>query len=292
MKGLVLGSTGQVGESLKQVLPDAAFLNRTQLDLSKTDSIFSAVLELKPSYLVNAAAFTGVDLAEEQEELASRVNGTAVLELSRAATALNIPFIHISTDYVFSGEATRPYKESDQTGPINAYGRSKLMGESCFLEGRSDNHWLLRCSWVFSEYGSNFVKTMLRLADQEKLRVVSDQFGRPTYSGDIANVIAGILSSWRNDRALESGVFHCASSGTVSWYEFACEIFSEANDIGLISCKPSIEPIETIDYPTPAMRPRCSVLDTSKLEQTLGSEIPHWKQGLARTLSALAFQAS
>lgn len=288
MDGLVLGRRGQVGQSLKSVLNNAAFLDRSELDLADIDDIQSVLENFRPDYIINAAAYTAVDDAESEEQLATQVNGEAVVELSRLAAARAIPLVHISTDYVFPGSAKLPYREDDETGPINAYGRSKLVGECPFFADCPANQWLLRCSWVFSEYGDNFVKTMLRLADREQLQVVDDQVSRPTYAGDLASVIGRFIDAWKHGRPPQAGTYHCASSGVVTRYEFAKHVFERATKLGVIERAPKLIAVETKDYPSLASRPRYSVLDTTKLERCLEVDLPEWQAGIERTLEALA----
>ncbi len=289
MAGLVLGRYGQIGQSLKSVLANADFLGRSELDLADLDSIQPILERYSPDYIVNAAAYTSVDDAESEEQLATRVNGEAVVELSRVAAARAIPLVHISTDYVFPGSAERPYRETDETQPINAYGRSKLIGERPFTADCPTNQWLLRCSWVFSEHGDNFVKTMLQLADQEQLQVVDDQFSRPTYAGDIASIIGRFIDAWQHGRPPQAGTYHCASSGVVAWYGFAKSVFEHATEFGMIERAPELVAIQTEDYPSLAPRPRYTVLDTTKLERCLGVHLPEWHAGVRRTLQALRF---
>ena len=287
MAGLVLGRCGQVGQSLRSVLTDAVFLGRSELDLADVGGIGSALDTYRPDYIINAAAYTAVDDAEREEQLASLINGAAVMELSRQAVTRAIPLLHISTDYVFPGSARYPYREADQPDPINAYGRSKLLGERPFLTTCPENQWLLRCSWVFSEHGENFAKTMLGLADEEQLQVVDDQVSRPTYAADLASVIQRFIDAWHHGHPPQAGVYHCASTGEVTRYEFARTVFERAAALGIIDQAPELIAIETEDFPSLAPRPRFSVLDTTKLERCLGECLPEWRQGVESTLRAL-----
>lgn len=290
MTGLVLGATGQVGRCLGRLLEDACFLTSAELDLSVPEQIRESIVRRAPDFIVNAAAYTAVDQAETHTELAVTVNGHAVGEIAAAAAELDVPLIHFSTDYVFSGREPTPYRESDVPEPVNAYGRSKLLGEQLIEAAGLNAYWILRCSWVFSEFGTNFVRTMLRLsrAGTNPLRVVSDQKGRPTYAGDIASAVARLLERWSAGHPAPSGIYHCTSNGACSWYQFASDIVQQAHQAGLISEQPTVEAIATSDYPTPARRPSNSVLVTEKLERELDWRLPHWQEGLRQTLTALA----
>lgn len=286
MTGLVIGASGQISRSLQRTDLDAVYLDRRSLDLESIGRIRDSILSFNPDYIVNAAAYTAVDEAEFEEATATVVNGTAVGELARVAAETSVPFVHISTDYVFSGAKDSAYSEDDPTSPINAYGRSKLVGEQMIAANASCTAWVLRTSWVFSEFGSNFVRTMLRLASQgiDPLRIVGDQMGRPTYAGDIADAIRRILARWNSGKPIPRGIYHCASGGVTTWAEFALKIFQRAEELGLIVSEPEVVAIRTEEYPTSAARPMNSVLDTSKLSGTLGWQPPGWRLGLDKVL--------
>ena len=285
MKVLVLGKNGQVACSLRQRLPDAQYLGRAELDLEQVEQIRPRIMEARPDFIVNAAAFTAVDLAEDEVERAWQVNAHAVREVAEGACALGVPVLHLSTDYVFSGKGERPYLESDPVEPVNQYGASKLAGEQALAESAGESYWILRTSWVFSEFGGNFVKTMLKLAQtRDHLSVVHDQRGRPSYAGDLADVICLIIARHRAGDSLPAGLYHCASAGVVSWYEFAAAVFEDAVARGLVAAQPMLTPIPSQDYPTRAERPMNSVLDTRRLEQALSWQPPDWRRGLRAML--------
>ncbi|MCC5888553.1 MAG: dTDP-4-dehydrorhamnose reductase [Gammaproteobacteria bacterium] len=288
MSVVVLGRNGQVARSLRERLPDALFLGREQLDLEDLEGIEDRIVAERPSFIINAAAYTAVDKAEEDVERAWRVNAHAVKAVAAAARSLAVPLLHLSTDYVFSGKGFAPYGEADPPEPLSQYGGSKLAGEREVLAGSGACHYVLRTSWVFSEFGSNFVRTMLELgATRDSLRIVADQYGRPTYAGDVADVVAAMLARWQAGHPLESGCYHFASEGVTSWYQFALAIFEDAGNLGLIERLPLVEPIATADYPTPAPRPLRSVLDTRRLESALSWQPRPWREGLGTALNAL-----
>jgi len=283
MTGLILGGTGQVGRALKALLPKAQFWGRDQADFLVPDSWLPRLRELQPEWVINANAYTAVDLAEKPEEFerAMQINARTPGLVAGICADLNIPFVHYSTDYVYPAlkPGTRPSREEDITGPLNAYGRSKLAGDEAIA--RAGGKWLIfRTSWVYDETGKNFMNTMLRLgAERPELRVVADQVGAPTYAGDIA---------WAADRALRvaiqapqfpSGVYHLCGTGETSWAGFAREIFSLSG----IPCR--VTDIKSSEYPTPAQRPLNSRMSLEKLEKTFGIQMPHWKDALRRCLA-------
>jgi dTDP-4-dehydrorhamnose reductase len=286
MTALVLGSNGQVGSHLRELLPEAIFWGRSDADLANPADIEAAICRSAPSLVVNCAAYTAVDKAEQEPELAWRVNAESPAAIARAATVLKIPVVHISTDYVFDGHSKRPYRECDGTNPINVYGRTKLAGDLA-ISTLCDQHWILRTSWVFSEHGSNFVKTMLRLAgERDRLTIVADQRGRPSYAGDIAVVIAKLVERIQ-EGATAPGTYHLGGGPEITWFEFASHIFREAKLRGLIDKSPELVPIPTSAYPTPAARPLNSVLEPNEefLEQ-IGADMD-WKRGLATMLQSM-----
>ncbi len=277
-----------MARSLRERLPDARYLGREELDLLCVESVQERIVAEQPSFIINAAAYTAVDRAEEDVERAWRVNAHAVKAVAAAARSLAAPLLHLSTDYVFSGSTFAAYREADTPDPLGQYGASKLQGERELLSGADDFHYVLRTSWVFGEHGSNFVKTMLALAESRtRLRIVADQYGRPSYAGDIADVIACILARWQAGDPLAPGCYHCASAGVTSWYQFALAIFAGARANGLLEQVPAVEPIAAEDYPTQARRPMRTVLDTRLLESQLNWEPRPWREGLATTLRAL-----
>lgn len=291
MTPLILGRSGQVASHLREQMPDALFWGRDTLDLQDTASIEARIREAAPSCVVNAAAYTAVDKAESEPEAAWAVNASAVAAMSLAAKSLDVPLIHISTDYVFNGQKAEPYRVDDTTGPISAYGRTKLGGELA-VATLAPKHWILRTSWVFSEHGANFVKTMLRLAeDRSELNIVADQHGVPSYAGDIAAVIGGLV-----DRGAELGVpwgtHHAVGGPATTWCEFAKAIFASAHRRGLLGQAVKVDPIATADYPTPARRPANSMLEAShEMLGTLGVTMD-WQAGLERMLERITLNGN
>jgi dTDP-4-dehydrorhamnose reductase len=289
---VLLGAEGQVGQELQQTLGcvgEVTALSRLALDLSDSSQIQSCIASLRPAVIVNAAAYTAVDRAEQEPELAHQINGTAPTFLAQAAETLGATLVHISTDYVFDGKSSSPYLESDPTRPISVYGRSKLQGEAGIRQ-TCDRHLIIRTAWVYGVEGKgNFVKTMLRLgAERTELRVVADQIGTPTWSRDIAQAIADLMPQLdaQSDASL-FGTYHYTNSGVASWYDLAIAIFTEAKRLGFPLQVERVVPITTADYPLPAQRPAYSVLNTQKITGRLGSPPPHWQQSLNQMLQDL-----
>lgn len=255
-------------------------------DLTDLDGLRIVLDRIAPDLIVNAAAHTAVDRAEDEPDLAMRVNADAVGVLGQWAAAHDARVLHYSTDYVFDGNGRRPYREDDAAHPVGVYGRSKLAGEFALRASRA-SYLILRTAWVYAPRGHNFLRTMLRLAgERDHLRVVADQIGAPTPAELIAQVTAQIVPRWFNEdegdmtaRALD-GIYHLTSGGETSWHDFAGAIFERARRAGLIARIPRIDAIETRDYPTRAQRPAYSVLDTAKLRATFGVELPNWREGL------------
>jgi dTDP-4-dehydrorhamnose reductase len=284
---LQFGTTGQVGIELLRQAPrhDVALtaLSRAEADLSDPEACAAAVRAARPDLVVIAAAYTAVDQAESEPEVAETVNGRTPGAIAAAAEAVGAPVVHISTDYVFPGDKGSPYREDDEIAPASAYGRSKATGERAVL-GASRRALVLRTSWVVSAHGKNFVKTMLRLAGGDRpLRVVDDQLGRPTAAADIAGLILDLAPRLAQAPAgaPEFGVFHFANAGEVTWRRFAEAIFAEAG------VDKAVEPITTADFPTPARRPSYSVLDTTRLERTFGIAPRPWREALAEIVAEL-----
>ncbi len=280
MRLAVTGKTGQVVTALLErgeaMGAEIVALGRPEIDLGLDRSVLDALAGASPDVIVSAAAYTAVDKAETEADSAEAVNARGPGLVSAAAAALNVPVIHLSTDYVFDGSKPSPYVESDATGPLGVYGRTKLAGETA-VAAATPNHVILRTAWVYSPYGQNFLKTMLRLAaDRPELRVVDDQRGNPTSALDIADavlVIARNLLDRPADAALR-GVFHLAGTGEASWADFATEIFAASAALGGPSA--GVSRITTADYPTPARRPANSRLSTARLQQVHGVTMPHW----------------
>ena len=287
MTVLVIGRTGQISRCLQARQIEAIYLNRDELELERTSDIAGIIQSNEPEFIINTAAYTAVDRAEEERELAMAINVDAVGEIARVAKSKCVPMVHYSTDYVFSGDTVTEYVETDETGPLNVYGHSKLAGEKAIQEIAPANYWIIRTSWVFSEFGNNFVKTMLKLGRQEQcLEIVTDQSGRPTYAGDLADVTIHLLNRWRSGKSLPSGIYHWASTGVVNWAQFAKIIFEQAVEANLIETEPSVVEILSEQYPAPAIRPHSSVLCTHKLEAALNVTPVPWELGVRKVLDA------
>lgn len=276
---LIFGNTGQVARELQALAPVIA-LGREEADLKMSGTCSAAIARHAPTAVINAAAYTAVDRAEGEEGLATQVNAAAPAEMARACASRDIPFVHLSTDYVFDGSGETPWRPDDTVAPISAYGRSKLAGEQG-VAAAGGRYVILRTSWVFSAHGQNFVKTMLRLGgERDDLRVVADQIGGPTPAAAIAQaclMIAGQLM----DEPDKAGIYHFAGAPNASWADFARVIFAEAG----LSC--DVADIGTVDYPTPARRPANSRLDCSSLEAAFGIARPNWQAGLAAVLKQI-----
>lgn len=284
MKILVTGSGGQLGSELQALAthyPDIQFdfTDFPELDLSKKLAIEER-FKMKPyDYCINCAAYTAVDKAEEDKEMADKLNFHACETIAGLCNTYGTTLIHISTDFVFSGEAHRPLKENYLTNPVNYYGLSKLKGENA-ITGKLKKHFILRTSWLYSTYGNNFVKTMLKLSQtRDSLNIIADQIGTPTYARDLAAAIMYLVSS----RSEAYGVYHYSNEGTASWYDFTKAIFEYTNT------STEVNPIPTEQYPTPAKRPHYSVMDKSKFKETFGLKIPHWRESLKECLAALSY---
>jgi dTDP-4-dehydrorhamnose reductase len=280
----VTGWTGQVVRAMLERVPagvEVIALRRPELDLADHRTIAPALRSARPDVIVNAAAYTAVDQAESEPALAMRINGSAAGEAARAATILDIPVIQLSTDYVFDGNLDRPYREEDATGPISAYGASKLAGEQA-VAAATANYAVLRTAWIYSPFGKNFVKTMLRLAEtHDEVAVVADQHGCPTSALDIADAVFAVARNLvaRADDATLRGVFHMSATGEAAWADVAEAIFAERERHG---GKPvAVKRIASSDYPTPARRPANSRLDCSKLAARHGVALPAWRSSLA-----------
>jgi dTDP-4-dehydrorhamnose reductase len=290
MSIIVLGRSGQVASHLRSLLPEAKFWGRSQLDISDTARLETALLDAAPSAIINAAAYTAVDRAELEPEAAWRINADAPAAAARVSRALDIPLIHISTDYVFDGRGRAPYTERDAVNPLNTYGRTKLAGELA-VASLCSKYWILRTSWLFSEYGGNFVKTMLEAAKAgNALRVVADQSGRPTYAGQLAQLIANMTVSEANRERYPPGIYHAVGGPVVSWHGFAEAIFSTAREFGLIQGWPRLNPITSAEYPTAAIRPRAAILEPSPVFTTDPALKLDWGAGLRMALEHLPNQ--
>lgn len=282
---LVFGATGQVARELARGAPEAVFLGRDRVDLSDPAACAAAIVAHRPTAVINAAAWTAVDKAEAEEAAAAWVNGAAPGAMALACAQMGVPFVHISTDYVFDGSGERAWMPDDPTGPLGAYGRTKLAGEgavrAAMQQAAGGVHGILRTSWVFSAHGANFVKTMLRVgATRDSLTVVADQVGGPTPAGDIAAAVLAMAARLK-DHPEASGTYHFSGAPDVSWAGFAREIFARAG------MKTTVTDIPTSAYPTPAQRPANSRLDCTTFTQTFGIPRPDWRAGLDAVLREL-----
>ena len=283
---LVFGSSGQVGRSLLDVQENrkAFFVSRKDCELTDIDQIKAVLEQKRPSIIINAAAYTSVDSAEQESNRAHLVNEVSVRCMASYAQANNAKLIHFSTDFVFDGKHDSPYQPEEYTNPLGAYGKSKLAGERAVLEEAPESAMIIRTSWVFSEHRLNFVKSMLRLMrEKQEISVVNDQRGSPTYAGSLADIVWQI-----SDRGLFTpGIFHWTDEGDVTWFEFAQAIQEEALNAGRLQKSITINEIATSEYPTLAPRPAFSVLDNSKLVKLVGVKPIPWRQNLRKMLSRL-----
>lgn len=291
MRLLVTGREGQVSRSLSELAGPSATIvavGRPDLDIIDASSVRRMIETHRPDVVVNAAAYTAVDRAESDREAAFAANETGAANVARASADAGLPVIQISTDYVFSGTKDGPYAEDDATGPTGVYGASKLAGELAVADA-NPAHAILRTAWVYSPYGANFVKTMLRLAEtRDEVRVVADQWGTPTYASDIANGILAVAARMTTEpRSADwRGVFHMVAQGETNWAGFAREIFRQAAARDMPSA--NVVDITTADYPTPARRPANSRLGTSRFVTTFEHTLPLWQDSVSRCLAALA----
>lgn len=290
MKILLTGSGGQLGHELQRSLAPLGELvacNRVHLDLADTDAVRAMVRNEKPDVIVNAAAWTAVDQAEAHEADATKINAEAPRVLAEEAALIDARLIHFSTDYVFDGRKPTPYVETDETAPLSAYGRSKRAGELNILASQTNTASkavILRTSWVYGAHGANFMKTMLRLANErDEISVVDDQFGAPTWTRHLADATALLITSHPNI----SGIYHLTAAGETSWYEYAETIFAEALRLGLIKKIPLQRRVASTNWPTPAKRPNNSRLDCSALARDTGITLPDWRSGLFACLAAM-----
>ena len=286
-KVLLIGAKGQVGQELQVTLPqlgEVISIGREELDLTNSEKISQLIREIHPDYLVNASAYTAVDKAETEPDLAYSINATAPKIMAEAAEKIKAKFLHISTDYVFDGRKNTPYLETDLTNPLGVYGQSKLRGEE-EIKTVNSQAIILRTAWVYGSYGkSNFVKTMLRLGkEREELKVVVDQVGSPTWAKDMATAITQLLINVDNP----PGIYNFTNSGVASWFDLTKAIFEEAKISGIPLKIQRVIPITTAEYPTPAVRPAYSVLSGQKISQQLGYIPPYWRDSLKAMLTQL-----
>ena len=279
---LVSGKNGQLGNELKDMADNYPqfefhFFDRSELDIANAERINTAFEKYKPKYFINTAAYTAVDKAETEQEQAYKINAEATGNIAKACKAYSTKLIHVSTDYVFNGQGTQPYKENDATDPINYYGYTKLLGEQLALQNNLQTI-VIRTSWVYSVHGNNFVKTMLRLMkDRTDINVVADQFGSPTYAKDLAEAIMQIITQ----NNFQPGIYHFSNSGEINWHTFAAAI----KDAKHFLC--NVHPIPTTQYPTPAKRPAYSVMSKEKIQSTFKVQLKPWQQSLVECLTLL-----
>lgn len=283
MKILITGKNGQVGHCLVQQLAHRATIaafDSQELDISNRQAVFQTASTFEPDFIINAAAYTAVDKAENERERAFAVNADGARFLAEAAQQIGATFLHISTDYVFDGKSKNPYSENDATNPQSVYGASKLAGEQAVLSA-CERSIILRTAWVFGEHGNNFVKTMLRLGrERDSLGIVGDQFGAPTAATDIASALIQIAQHISDGKPTEYGIYHFSGSPYVSWFQFAQTIFAEAEKQGILSKIPVLKEITTADYPTPAQRPANSRLALEKIQTAFAIQPSNWQQAL------------
>jgi dTDP-4-dehydrorhamnose reductase len=287
MRVLITGSNGQLGSEIRELASDyenleCIFKDLSELDICDTETLTTIITDQHINAVINCAAYTAVDKAEENSEIAEQVNAKGVLNLVNALKKVDGKLIHISTDYVFDGNHSQPYKESDQVSPVGVYGQTKRAGELAVLNSSIDAI-VIRTSWLYSVYGNNFVKTMLSLGNEKKsIQVVSDQKGTPTFAKDLAKTCLDILSDASSTNLSKKGsLYHYSNEGVISWYDFASAIMEISN----IGCK--VIPIETKDYPTLTKRPLYSVLDKSKIKSDFKVIIPHWRDSLANCIKKI-----
>ena len=279
-KILVTGAKGQLGSEINKISGQFAemefcFTDVAELDITNPEKVAELISEFQPEFLINCAAYTAVDKAETDLAVATLLNATAVGILAEQSSKIGCKIIHVSTDYVFDGNGPRPYKEDDPVDPQSAYGRTKLEGE-LLCQKYNPQNLIIRTSWLYSAFGNNFVKTMVRLGNERsELGVIADQIGTPTNAADLASAILTIISSVKSgEKAFVAGIYHYSNEGVASWYDFTKAIF----DIAEINC--FVKPIATEDYPSPVQRPPYSVMNKSKIKLIFGLKIPHWRDSL------------
>ncbi|MEY8216166.1 MAG: dTDP-4-dehydrorhamnose reductase [Colwellia sp.] len=284
MKILITGSQGQLGQCLIKAFSihknvTLITCNKQQLDITNEEAVFTKLLSCRPDIVINTAAYTGVDKAEEERELAFSINALAPKYLAKASEQINAALIHISTDYVFDGEKLSAYNEFDTTNPQSVYGASKLAGEVEVVQ-YSTKYIILRTAWVFSEFGNNFAKTMIKLSHLEKLSIVDDQIGAPTNANDIAQALATICEKIISNENVNWGIYHYSGEPYCSWFDFAQQIFFKAMEEGAINQSPILNSIPTTQYPTPAKRPKNSRLDNTKIKCFFAVQSSDWQASL------------
>ena len=288
MRILVTGSNGQLGSEIRKIASgfpqfEFNFTSRESLDICNKEALNEYVISNRIDAIINCAAYTAVDKAESEAELANEINHLAVKKLAEISAENDLRLVHISTDYVFNGKGYRPYSTDDLTSPLNVYGRTKSDGEMALKTINPVNSMIIRTSWVYSSFGNNFVKTMLRLGEEkEEINLINDQVGSPTYARDLA---VFILSEALKINNTQTEVYHFSNEGVCSWYDFALAIMKEAG----LKCQ--VNPIPTTAYPTPAKRPYYSIMDKSRITVELNYNIPHWKESLRKCIEKLSVRA-
>ncbi|MBE0575128.1 MAG: dTDP-4-dehydrorhamnose reductase [Desulfuromonadales bacterium] len=290
----LLGASGMLARKVREKALATGYIvtlyDLPDFDMTDRAKVLQELTRLQPDVIINCAAFTNVDGAETQQDLAMVVNGTAVGYLTEAALAVDAILVHVSTDYVFDGQKKSPYVEGDAPNPKSAYGRTKLAGEQAIIQSGLDKYFIVRTSWLYGPGGNNFVETILRLAaEREELRIIHDQVGSPTFTGDLADAIFSLLESVTSPQPPGPslyGTYHFANEGSCSWYEFACEIVTLAKKQALPIKSQRLLPIRTEEYPLPAPRPAYSVFSKEKYLVATGAEIPGWKDSLVNYLKS------
>ncbi|MBA52910.1 MAG: dTDP-4-dehydrorhamnose reductase [Pseudomonadales bacterium] len=285
MKVLVIGAQGQLGQCLIPRLDgyEVVAASRSELDLSKVTNIVPYIKDISPQYVINLSAYTAVDKAESEVELAHTINEHAVASIAQACRDIDCPLLHVSTDFVFGGDKSEPYAVDAACQPIGAYGKSKWAGEQAIARYKPQGSIIIRTAWLYSDVGANFMLSMLRLMNQrDKLGIVSDQIGTPTSAHSLARIIVRFLQQGGN------GIYHWTDAGVASWYDFAVAIYEEGLVRGLVPPGVSIAPITTAEYPTPASRPAFSVLDKSRTYDAVQAPKIHWREELRQVLDRLA----
>ncbi|MBI3631003.1 MAG: dTDP-4-dehydrorhamnose reductase [Candidatus Sungbacteria bacterium] len=278
---LVIGSSGQLARAIKALRPDATYLDRSRADLSKPNELREVLESFNPSAVINAAAYTQVDNAEKEEELATAVNGFSPEVMAKYCAGRNIPLVHFSTDYIFDGSGEKPWCEDDAPSPLNAYGRSKLAGEKAIAQA-GGKYLIFRTSWVYDAEGKNFVNTILRLAaEREELKIIADQHGAPTYAPHLGKGALEALTKTAEMSQFPSGIYHLCNRGTTTWHGFASAIVEHGRRRGIAVKVKNIVPISTSEYPLPARRPFNSRLDCARALSMFGVSLPDWQEGLA-----------
>jgi dTDP-4-dehydrorhamnose reductase len=286
-KAVIFGVHGQLGRALAETQFPMQWVaaSRQQADFTLPASCLAFLEQVQPDLVINAAAYTQVDLAEQESERARLVNALTPGQIAQWCADRQIPFVHVSTDYVFSGQGTLPWKESDLRSPLNVYGKTKAEGEELVAKAQGKS-LIFRTSWVYDHQGKNFLRTMLRLGqDREILRVVNDQCGAPTYALDLAHGICRAVQLAELAEVFPAGIYHLVNEGEATWFEFAKAIFEGWTSLGRTLRVQSVEPILSSDFPTPARRPQNSRLSTQKFQEQFGFQLPHWKAGLDRCLA-------